>query len=459
MDKELNGNEKNTEEELEIEITERLIINGNEANDKKRKLKIIGAIGAVILVVGIFIGVHQMMKNNAVQKQLELGQDFMEESNYEEARLAFDEAIEIDPKSVKAYLKKAETYIMEDEYDEAEELINTAQSIKQTNYGNLLLCEVYYQTSRIEAGEELAEGIVQNDDLDSETYDKAVDVLKGQRNYESLEMLYENSLTDTKDSNELVEIYQNLIETYLVSGKSVDEVNALTQQAQEAVGTEKMQIENGDETTIQEIENELNEVYCPFYEGTPDDFATIEDLDLKWFIYKAIVESNRNNYPEHSQIDIEGSKSTNNFLSLDAIRNYGQSIINPDIVVPDNSSVYDWTYNDRVNWDSTLQGFVWENLSNYSVSETIDVKNAVKVDDLYYVEATELVFSYNSKYDFALPGETLYVSCNGQQVGTAIVTSSGYDFSFTTDDITTWTYVLQENPEGRYFIKSKMINA
>ena len=81
-----------------------------------------------VAVIGIIYG---MAINNSpesrVSRQLELGQKYLEEQNYEQAIAAFEEVIAIDPKNVEAYLGAADAYIAIGD-------INMALSILQTGY-------------------------------------------------------------------------------------------------------------------------------------------------------------------------------------------------------------------------------------------------------------------------------------------------------------------------------------
>ncbi len=69
----------------------------------------------VLLVIIIVTAAGVIMFNNTdsarFRKQLNLGQRYLSEMNYEEAVVAFNQAIEIDPRSVDAYLGLADAYI------------------------------------------------------------------------------------------------------------------------------------------------------------------------------------------------------------------------------------------------------------------------------------------------------------------------------------------------------------
>ena len=57
------------------------------------------------------------------QEQYDLGMRYLNEGNYQEAVIAFEAAIEIDPKRVEAYLGAAEAYMELDQPEKAEEIL------------------------------------------------------------------------------------------------------------------------------------------------------------------------------------------------------------------------------------------------------------------------------------------------------------------------------------------------
>lgn len=449
---------------IDDEITETLVSDESVTAKKKRKWLIPGAIVGAIVVIAILVLVPQTIKANSVQKQLILGESFLEEGNYAEARLAYDKAIEIDPKAVQAYEKKAETYLLEDDFDTAENLLETAQDIKQTSYGNLLLGEVYYETDRPEKGNEKLTEVAESSELDYETAQKAGDLLSKQNDYALLETLYENSLTKVKDKEERQGIYENLLETYLLQGKTEAELNVLVKRAQDAIGAENIKMSRCDEAEMKAIDTALNQVYCHWWAGLPDDFAAIDDFDLKWIVCKAIIDSIKNKTPQYTETQIStGEKGY--FLPLEEIKKYGQLVISPALAIPEDSHVYK-TLHKSIKWVPDKQGFEWKYITNFSAHNAIHVENATRINDKIYVTASELLIKDDRNSDIFEPGEPLYAYCNDQLVGTAkqglfdqTTLTSNYTFSFNTDTIPTWTYVLQEKPDGGYFIVAKMKNA
>ena len=111
-----------------METNENTVLNNTENNaSKKKDNKVLmgGIIAAVILVLaaGIGFGIYNS-PSNRLSRQLDLGQKYLEEMDYEQAKIAFEEAIAIDEKCTEAYIGLTEAYIGMNEYDKA---LETAQ--------------------------------------------------------------------------------------------------------------------------------------------------------------------------------------------------------------------------------------------------------------------------------------------------------------------------------------------
>ncbi|MBD5460148.1 MAG: tetratricopeptide repeat protein [Lachnospiraceae bacterium] len=87
-----------------------------------RQKKVVLAAAAVILAAAaVLVGViiSRGGGTSKLQEQLELGQKYLSEMNYEQAVVAFHQAIEIDPKSADAYFGLADAYAGLGEYEAA----------------------------------------------------------------------------------------------------------------------------------------------------------------------------------------------------------------------------------------------------------------------------------------------------------------------------------------------------
>ena len=76
----------------------------------------------IVVIITLLVGIN--LGNSSagrLKEQLELGQKYLEEMKYEEAVVAFNNAIEIDPMNADAYLGLAEVYIRTGDFDTAYE--------------------------------------------------------------------------------------------------------------------------------------------------------------------------------------------------------------------------------------------------------------------------------------------------------------------------------------------------
>ena len=78
-----------------------------------RKIVIVAGIMALAVLVAGIIGVAAYNNTDSVKlkRQMDLGLQYLAELDYEQAIVAFQAVIEIDPKSAEAYLGMAEAYI------------------------------------------------------------------------------------------------------------------------------------------------------------------------------------------------------------------------------------------------------------------------------------------------------------------------------------------------------------
>lgn len=77
-------------------------------NGMSKKMIVIGVVAAAFAVLGAWI---YNMPSNRLVRQLDLGQKYLEDCDYEQAKLAFEKAIKIDPMEMEAYLGLAEVYV------------------------------------------------------------------------------------------------------------------------------------------------------------------------------------------------------------------------------------------------------------------------------------------------------------------------------------------------------------
>ncbi len=111
-----------------------------KAEDKKMSKKTLGIIGAaVVTILALAVGVViYNLPANRVARQLSLGEKYLAEQNYEQAALAFGEAIAIDEKNMQAYAGGIEAYLMLEDSVNAEKLYEQAVRVIEEFDGNYI---------------------------------------------------------------------------------------------------------------------------------------------------------------------------------------------------------------------------------------------------------------------------------------------------------------------------------
>ena len=88
-------------------------------------------IAIILIAVGVIatlvLLVPTSVKAKKVEEQLNLGAKYLSELNYEQAIVAYEAVIKIDPKCEEAYLAMADIYIATGEFEKAEEVLKQAE--------------------------------------------------------------------------------------------------------------------------------------------------------------------------------------------------------------------------------------------------------------------------------------------------------------------------------------------
>ena len=80
-------------------------------------------IGALFLLMAVLLAGCGKSVKKQIAEQLELGNKYLTEANYEQAIVAFNKVIELDPKQVIAYEKLADSYLGLDKKEEAVDIL------------------------------------------------------------------------------------------------------------------------------------------------------------------------------------------------------------------------------------------------------------------------------------------------------------------------------------------------
>lgn len=139
---------------------------------KKKKI-IIASTLALLLAVGGFLGWQNFGTEARSQDKLDLAVKYLSDNNYEKAILAFNDAIEIDPKKVDAYQGLARTYTLQGKYDEAESTYEKGlTAVTQDNKPALQICMagMYFDRGDLSESKKAFQDLINNDSNCMEAY-------------------------------------------------------------------------------------------------------------------------------------------------------------------------------------------------------------------------------------------------------------------------------------------------
>ena len=150
---------------------------GNEFTKEVKKTPMrLGSIMALISALIAFLiglGIYNAPENR-LARQLDLGQKYLEEQDYEQAIYAFNEAVTIDPMCVEAYLGLAEAHVGLDDLESAisvlkrgyeliqDESINEEIGLLENNTGKSNESKESEQDTKESVGEEEGDNTVEN---------------------------------------------------------------------------------------------------------------------------------------------------------------------------------------------------------------------------------------------------------------------------------------------------------
>lgn len=120
---------------------------------KKKTITVIIGIEVVIITVMITFLFYMNSDTVKINRQLELAQRYLLDEDYEQAIVAYEIIIEIDPRNVDAYLGLAEAYAAVDDLENAVKILEKAA--KQTDSDEILAMMENY-TAEIEQREQQA---------------------------------------------------------------------------------------------------------------------------------------------------------------------------------------------------------------------------------------------------------------------------------------------------------------
>lgn len=115
-----------------------------EVNLKKKNTGLIAGIAAAVVILAIIlVVVFSGGSSDSLQKQLDLGNKYMQEMDYEQAVAAYLAAIEIDERCVEAYIGAAEAYMAMGDMESALDILSAGydatQDVQLENMRNSIL--------------------------------------------------------------------------------------------------------------------------------------------------------------------------------------------------------------------------------------------------------------------------------------------------------------------------------
>ena len=154
---------------------------------------------ALVLVFGLFAC---SSKDDDWQKQYDLGIRYLSEENYEEAILAFDAAIEIDPKRAEAYLGRGDAYLMLGDPAQAERDYRKAWELApdQLDAGEKL-ADALIEQGILEEAAGVLEDLIEKDPSNPDYYDKLADIYEQLGKADQAEEVLENGVAQTGDES------------------------------------------------------------------------------------------------------------------------------------------------------------------------------------------------------------------------------------------------------------------
>jgi len=112
---------------------------------KRGKSKLVVIMSAIIFCLGFGgVGITKYVNASQVKSELALGNKYLEEGQYEEAILAFEKTIKIDPKNISARLGLGKTYLLMGKEDEARKTFREVIDINPDNADEYIsISEIY----------------------------------------------------------------------------------------------------------------------------------------------------------------------------------------------------------------------------------------------------------------------------------------------------------------------------
>lgn len=99
-----------------------------ESDDRRYKRIIFRLVGVILVLIVLIVVIFATTigKQNKIIKLLDLGDKYLDEMDYEQARVYYQQVIDISPKNLDAYEKISEVYLLMGNYEDAVEIMEEA---------------------------------------------------------------------------------------------------------------------------------------------------------------------------------------------------------------------------------------------------------------------------------------------------------------------------------------------
>lgn len=231
--------------EFEDEKTEELL--GDEASvsnphQHKKLFLIIGGVIAVLVIIGLALFLPGYLKASQLHKALELGEQYLEEGQYQEAILTYNDVLAIDEKNVGAYEGIATSYLELKDYTQAEKTLETVKSIDYSSNGKVLMSQVLINTDREAEAQALLNEAYDNPPQNAKLVISMLDEYLKKRDYDKVIAFLEKAIDGNENRKDLILLYDKLYYYYLFAHRSDDEVKTLVDKALKATGDPRFNI-------------------------------------------------------------------------------------------------------------------------------------------------------------------------------------------------------------------------
>jgi uncharacterized protein YecT (DUF1311 family) len=300
---------------------------------------------------------------SASAKQLELGNKYLLELKYEEAIIAFNKVIEIDPKNIPARIGLGKAYIAAGQPDKAESVLKEALDIDpKSSDAYIDLAALYYEQDKID------------------------DAIK----------LLEKGYEQTQDDN-IKKLWDQLREEQ--ANEQRDPTESETVNAEQPSSQKQ-------EVTDENILAATSEYIDSF--STLPPFSDIASIDKAWVVRKYIKE-----VVSYNDEMLFSKYSIDYFTRPSEIEKAAQNHLNPSITVNsrDDFSSFDGTYGSTIHsplWLTEEKVFGWGASGGYSYESHVNPLETYEIGGNYYIKAIDLLLSFDQDYFDGQPFGKVY---------------------------------------------------